>query len=68
MRGLTLPGECAAGDAIEPGQAGALAGLERGTAAEAADALVAAGVLEHGRPLRFIHPLVRNAVYADLVA
>ena len=28
--------------------------------------LAAAGILEPGRPWRFIHPLVRNAIYADL--
>ena len=35
-------------------------------AAEAADALAAAGVIAPGRPLRFVHPLVRGAVYAEL--
>ncbi|MDX6642766.1 MAG: hypothetical protein QOD76_728 [Solirubrobacteraceae bacterium] len=54
------------GDDVDPRQAGALAGLDRDTVALAADALAAADVLEPGRPLRFVHPLVRNAVYADL--
>jgi DNA-binding CsgD family transcriptional regulator len=54
------------GDDADPRQAGALARLESRTTAVAADALVAAGILESGRPLRFAHPLVRNAVYADL--
>ena len=49
-------------------QAAALAGLEGVTAAEAADALAGAGVLERGRPLRFVHPLIRNAIYSDLAS
>jgi DNA-binding CsgD family transcriptional regulator len=32
----------------------------------AADELAAAGMLERGRPLRFVHPIVRAAVEADL--
>jgi DNA-binding CsgD family transcriptional regulator len=57
------------GDDAEPRDAAALAGLEREEAAEAADALTGAGVLEpHFRPLRFAHPLVRNAVYQDVPA
>src|SRR6266571_1989676 len=35
-------------------------------AAGAADELAAAGILEEGRPLRFVHPIVRAAVEADL--
>jgi DNA-binding CsgD family transcriptional regulator len=54
------------GDDAEPREAAALAGLDAGAAAAAADALAAAGTLEGGRPLRFAHPLLRNAVYADL--
>jgi DNA-binding CsgD family transcriptional regulator len=54
------------GDDAEPQQAAALAGVDTAAAARAADALAAAGVLEAGRPLRFAHPLLRNAVYADL--
>jgi DNA-binding CsgD family transcriptional regulator len=45
-------------------QAAALAGLDDGEAAEAADALVAAGVLRSAHPLEFLHPLVGAAVYA----
>lgn len=44
--------------------AAALAGLGMDEAADAADRQVAAGLLEPGRPLRFVHPLVRAAVYA----
>jgi hypothetical protein len=43
-----------------------LAELDRGAAADGADALAAADVIVPGRPLRFVHPLVRGAVYADL--
>ncbi|MGH9184433.1 MAG: hypothetical protein ACRD0U_01230, partial [Acidimicrobiales bacterium] len=35
-------------------------------AADAADALVAAGVLRDARPLEFTHPIVRAALYEDL--
>jgi len=35
-------------------------------AAGAADELASAGILEEGRPLRFVHPIVRAAVEADL--
>jgi DNA-binding CsgD family transcriptional regulator len=43
-----------------------LAGLAPGDTATAADELAAAGILEEGRPLRFVHPIVRTAVEADL--
>ena len=43
-----------------------LAGLDPGPAATAADELAAAGILEEGRPLQFVHPIVRAAVEADL--
>jgi DNA-binding CsgD family transcriptional regulator len=46
--------------------AAGLAGVDTGTAATAADELAAAGILEEGRPLRFIHPIVRAAAEADL--
>jgi DNA-binding CsgD family transcriptional regulator len=46
--------------------AAGLAGLDPGTAAAAADELAAAGILEPGRPLRFVHPIIRAAVEADL--
>jgi DNA-binding CsgD family transcriptional regulator len=46
--------------------AAALAELEPPAAAEAADALVAAGILRTASPLEFQHPLVRSAVYAGL--
>jgi DNA-binding CsgD family transcriptional regulator len=46
--------------------AASLAGVDSGTAATAADELAAAGILEEGRPLRFVHPIVRAAVEAHL--
>ncbi len=54
------------GDDVALADAAALAHVDRDRAAEAADALAAAGVIAPGRPLRFVHPLVRGAVYADL--
>ena len=45
--------------------AAGLADVEPG-AATAADELAAAGILEEGRPLRFVHPIVRAAVESDL--
>ena len=47
-------------------QAAALAGLGQSEAVEAADVLVAAGMLGSAQPLEFLHPLVRAAVYAGL--
>ena len=46
--------------------AAGLAGVDPGAAATAADELADAGILEEGRPLRFVHPIVRAAVEADL--
>jgi predicted ATPase len=43
-----------------------LAGVTPGTTATAADELAAAGILEQNRPLRFVHPIVRAAIEADL--
>jgi DNA-binding CsgD family transcriptional regulator len=47
-------------------QAAALAELDGAVAAQAADALAAASILCHGRPLQFIHPVVRTTIYAEL--
>jgi DNA-binding CsgD family transcriptional regulator len=47
-------------------RAAALAELDAAEAAEAADTLVAAGILEPERPLAFVHPLVRAGVYEEL--
>jgi DNA-binding CsgD family transcriptional regulator len=46
--------------------AASLAEVDPGSAASGADELAAAGILEEGRPLRFVHPIVRAAVEADL--
>jgi DNA-binding CsgD family transcriptional regulator len=46
--------------------AAGLAGVDISTAATAADELAAAGIFEEGRPLRFVHPIVRAAAEADL--
>jgi DNA-binding CsgD family transcriptional regulator len=47
-------------------QAARLAGLEELEAAEAADLLATVGILEPGRPLTFIHPIVRSGIYSEL--
>jgi DNA-binding CsgD family transcriptional regulator len=47
-------------------QAARLAGLEEAEAAEATDLLTTAGILESGRPLTFIHPIVRSGIYSEL--
>ena len=49
-------------------RAARLAGLDEAEAAEAAELLVAAGILEAGRPLTFIHPMVRGGIYSELPA
>ncbi|HTU13757.1 MAG TPA: AAA family ATPase [Solirubrobacterales bacterium] len=46
--------------------AATIADLDFDTAAVAADALVAGGILEAGRPLQMAHPLVRAAVAEDI--
>jgi DNA-binding CsgD family transcriptional regulator len=47
-------------------QASRLAGLEETEAADAVDLLASAGFLEPGRPLTFIHPIVRSGIYSQL--
>ena len=44
----------------------AIARLDLARAAEAADALTGAEILAPERPPRFLHPLIRTAVYGDL--
>jgi DNA-binding CsgD family transcriptional regulator len=46
--------------------AAALAGLDLDRAEAAADALMSVHVLSPGRPLRFLHPIMRQAVHDDL--
>jgi DNA-binding CsgD family transcriptional regulator len=53
-------------ESAELATAAALAGLEFDVASAAADTLVAAGILEPGSPLRFVHPLVRAGIYDEL--
>jgi len=48
-----------------PERLAVLAQLEPPTAAEASARLIEAGLLNDGRELGFVHPLVRNAVYSD---
>ena len=43
-----------------------LAGLDEGDASAAADTLVGAGVFERGRPIEFVHAIVRQAIYEDI--
>jgi DNA-binding CsgD family transcriptional regulator/uncharacterized protein YfiM (DUF2279 family) len=47
-------------------QAARLAELDEQEAAEAAEQLAAAGIVEPGRPLTFVHPIVRSGIYAEL--
>ena len=56
------------GDGAEPALAAELAGLEANVGRQAADSLRKAAILDEGEALRFIHPLVHNAVYADFAA
>jgi DNA-binding CsgD family transcriptional regulator len=54
------------GDGVEVGTAAGLARLDIDDAASVADALAREDILQRTRPLAFSHPLIRNAVYADL--
>ncbi len=45
-----------------------IAELTLGQASDAADALVNAGILEDGRPLTFVHPIVSTSIAAELAA
>lgn len=44
-----------------------LTGLDEREVAQAADALAGAGILNRGRRLEFVHPIVRRSVYAQLL-
>ncbi|GAA4633497.1 AAA family ATPase [Actinoallomurus vinaceus] len=46
-------------------RAARLAGVQRPRAAEIADALAQESIITGTRPVEFVHPLVRTAVYAD---
>ena len=54
------------GDGARLAEAAALAGITEDVAAEASDRLVALHVLSPGDVLGFAHPIVREAVYADI--
>lgn len=54
------------GDGVALRHAAELAELDPSTAAYAADALVQEDLFEPGRPLRFVHPILRTAVYDGL--
>jgi DNA-binding NarL/FixJ family response regulator len=56
------------GSSAELRHAAQLAELDVEAAAEAADALAAASILREGRPLEFIHPIVRTTIYAELAS
>jgi DNA-binding CsgD family transcriptional regulator len=56
------------GPAAEPARVARVAGLELRTVLATADALAAISVLHSGLPLRFVHPILRAAVYDDLPA
>jgi DNA-binding CsgD family transcriptional regulator len=45
-----------------------LAGVPAGQVSEALDALEAAGVVTGARPVGFVHPIVRSAIYAGIPA
>jgi len=49
-------------------QAARLAELDEAEASDAAELLTTAGILESGRPLTFIHPIVRTGIYSDLTS
>jgi DNA-binding CsgD family transcriptional regulator len=53
-------------DAATVSDAAALAGIDEDAAADAADALMRAQVLADDELLRFLHPVMRRAVYDDL--
>lgn len=54
------------GNDADVGLTAELAGLDPDGAAAAAAALVRAGILADAHPLRFLHPIVGTAVYADI--
>jgi DNA-binding CsgD family transcriptional regulator len=55
------------GDGAQIGDAGQLAGLAGADVDGAIAGLVSAGVIEPGTPIRFTHPIVRQAIYDDIL-
>ncbi len=51
-----------------PRRVARLAGVEDAAAAAALDGLAAAGVIVDGRPIEFVHPIVRAALYGEIAA
>ena len=49
-------------------QAARLGELDNTEAFDAAELLTTAGILEPGRPLTFIHPIIRSGLYSDLTS
>jgi len=76
LRFARLPEDCGMlaravavlGARAELAHAASLAGLSPQAAGRAADALAAVEILARERPLTFVHPVVRKAVYADLAS
>jgi DNA-binding CsgD family transcriptional regulator len=74
LRLARLPGEAVnlaqaaavLGDGAELRDVAALAGVEASAALDAVDLLVEADLLAAERPLSFVHPLTRAAIYSDL--
>jgi DNA-binding CsgD family transcriptional regulator len=56
----------ALGDGAQMGDASRLAGLSGAQAEAAMAALVSAGIAEPGGTVRFMHPILRSAIYDDL--
>jgi DNA-binding CsgD family transcriptional regulator len=56
------------GDGASVSEAASLAGLEPDVADAAADTLATMCLIEDDRPLRFVHPVIRAAIHADLPA
>jgi DNA-binding CsgD family transcriptional regulator len=54
------------GDGVRVGDAAQLAGLAGADLETATASLVSAGILEPGGTVRFIHPILRTAIYGDL--
>ena len=65
---IRLAGAVAVLETAELRQAGDLAGIDLGEAADAVDLLVGAGVFEARSPLSFVHPIVRAAVLDEVPA